>query len=317
MSSLTSATTLVPGVPLLHPEPSSSTTKSLLQAAVDAAVWWWGDFLKKSSLPLDVVKKFEDVLREHIIQKISDHWYPEMPAKGQAFRSLLVDKKAHIDPILSRSAATVGIDNLITYFTKVDSVLMWIDPDVVIVRIAYTGYSAVPPEDKILYRSNLGAGSLKIVSAKPLKTSTPPPIARPGILRTSPPGSPSSNNNSTNASFLSSYRSSSPGLNSNAAQYFPTSMHFTHPSVSQFPKPAYIPAQRHPTLLYNNIFNQTQYMSWPNSNPGPYTENWNDNQVTSTSQQPQNQPQSGTNRQQPNKMYIDYIESVLPLEAQA
>jgi hypothetical protein len=311
---------VVPGFPLPSEPSSSSTVKSQLQAAVDAAVWWWGDFLKKSSLPLDVGKKFEDVLRELIIQKISDHWYPEMPAKGQAFRSLLVDKKAHVDPLLSKAATTVSIDNFISYFSKVDSVLMWIDPDVVIARIAYTGYSAVPPEDKILYRSNLGTSNLKIVSVKPLKTSTPPPIARPGILRTSPPGSPSSNN-STNPSFMS-YRSSSPGLNSNAAQYFPTSLHFTHPSVSQFPKPAYIPAQRHPSLLYNNLFNQTQYMSWPNSNPGPYTENWNENNNpvttntanTSTTQLPQ--PQHGTNRQ-PNKMYIDYIDAVLPLEAQA
>jgi hypothetical protein len=315
---------VVPGFPLPSEPSSTSTTavKPQLQSAVDAAVWWWGDFLKKSSLPLDVGKKFEDVLRELIIQKISDHWYPDMPAKGQAFRSLLVDKKAHVDPLLSKAATTVGIDSFLSYFSKVDSVLMWIDPDVVIARIAYTGYSAVPPEDKILYRSNLGTSNLKITSAKPLKTSTPPPIARPGILRTSPPGSPSSNN-SSNPSFMSSYRSSSPGLNSNAAQYFPTSLHFTHPSVSQFPKPAYIPAQRHPSLLYNNLFNQTQYMSWPNSNPGPYTENWNENNNpvststanTSTTQQPQ--PQNGTNRQQPNKMYIDYIDAVLPLEAQA
>jgi hypothetical protein len=285
----------------------TSSTKYLLNAAVDAAIWWWGDFLKKSSLNLDVVKKFEEELRDLVIEKISDHWYPELPAKGQAYRCLSVDKKAHIDPILSKAAASVGIDNLINYFNKVDSVLMWVDPDVVVVRIAYTGYSSVPPEEKVLYRSNIGV-NLKVVSAKALKTSTPPPIARPGILRTSPPGSPSHSHD--NPAYYGSFRTASPGLNSNAAQYYPSSLHYPHPSVSQYPKPAYIPAQRHPTILYNNIFNQTQYMTW-NNHPA-YSENWNDPQPMQPFSNRQPQP---TN---PPKLYIDYLtDSVLPLEAQA
>jgi hypothetical protein len=278
-------------------------------------VWWWGDFLKKSSLNLEIVKKFEEVLRELVIEKIYDHWYPELPAKGQAYRSLSVDKKAHIDPILSKAAASVGIENFINYFNKVDSVLMWVDPDVVLVRIAYTGYTSVPPEDKVLYRSNIGV-NLKVVSAKALKTSTPPPIARPGILRTTPPGSPT-NSSDNPPTYFGSFRSSSPpGLNSNAAQYYPSSLHYPHPSISQYPKPAYIPAQRHPTMLYNNIFNQTQYMTWHSSNPA-YSENWNEPQPAiqpiTNRQQPQN-----TNNNPNSKLYIDYlIDSVLPLEAQA
>jgi len=281
--------------------------------------------MKKSALSIDVVKKFEDVLRELIITKISEHWYPENPAKGQAYRSLSIDKKAHIDPLLSRAAASVGIEisSFLAYFTKVDSVLMWVDPDVVIVRIAYSGYTNVPPEDKILYRSTIGP-SLKVVSSKPLKTATPPPIARPGILRTSPPGSPSTTSTNNNTSYLGSYRSSSPGLNSNAAQYFP-SLHFTHPTNAPpspgYPKPpAYIPAQR-PTILYNNLFNQSQYITWQHSQ---YSENWNNdnnNQLTTQQQpqppQPQQQPQQPNSQNGNRKLYIDYIDSVLPLEAQA
>jgi protein Tob/BTG len=266
--------------------------------------------MKKSSLSLESVKKFEEVLRDLIITKISDHWYPENPAKGQAFRSLSIDKKAHIDPILSRSATSVGIENLLGYFTKVDSVLMWIDPDLVVVRVSYTGYTNVPAEDKVLYRSTLGSSPTKLIS-KPLKTGTPPPIARPGILRTSPPGSPSTNS----TSYLGSYRSSSPGLNSNAAQYFPSSMHYTHPAPATQYKPpaAYLPAQR--PMLYNNLFNQSQYISWQHSQ---YSENWNNenSQIPTQQHQP---PQTAHSQQNGNrnKMYIDYIDSVLPLEAQA
>jgi len=292
-----------------------STSKSQLIAAVDSAVWWWADFMKKSSLSLDAVKKFEEVLRELIVTKISDHWYPDNPAKGQAFRSLSIDKRAHIDPLLSRSASSVGIENLLPYFTKVDSVLMWIDPDVVVVRVAYSGYTNVPTEDKVLYRSTIGS-SPKIIS-KPLKTDGTPPITRPGILRTSPPGSPSSPSN--NNSYLGSYRSSSPGLNSNAAQYFPSSIHYTHPtpaSPSQYKPPAaYMPAQR--PMIYNNLFNQSQYISWQHSQ---YSENWNNENNHIPSQATQHQPPQTVNLQQNgnrNKLYIDYIDSVLPLEAQA
>lgn len=328
ITSTVSTTTTTSTLPTQSLLTEQTTTKSQLNAAVDAAVWWWGDFMKKSALSIDVVKKFEDVLRELIVTKISEHWYPDNPAKGQAYRSLSIDKRAHIDPLLSRSAASVGIESLLAYFIKVDSVLMWIDPDVVIVRIAYSGYTNVPPEDKVLYRSNIGL-SLKVVSSKPLKTATPPPIARPGILRTSPPGSPSTTSTSNNPSYLGSYRSSSPGLNSNAAQYFPSSIHFSHPtnptpSQGGYPKPpAYIPAQR-PTILYNNLFNQSQYITWQHSQ---YSENWNNdnNQLTTQQQQQPQPPQQQPQQPQPNsqqngnrnKLYIDYIDSVLPLEAQA
>jgi hypothetical protein len=302
MSSLSSNTT-AHGV-----SADSTSTNYILNAAVDAAVWWWGDFLKKSSLSIEIVKKFEEVLKELIVLKISDHWYPELPTKGQAYRSLSVDKKAHIDPILSKAANSVGLDNFMNYFNKLDSVLMWVDPDVVLVRIAYTGYASVPPEDKVLYRSNIGA-NLKVVSSKTLKTNTPPPIIRPGILRTSPPGSPANSISDNHQNYLGSFRSSSPGLNSNAAQYYPSSIHY-----SQYSKPAYIPAQRHPNLVYNNLFSQTQYMPWHNPNTA-YSENWNEHPVTISSNR---QPQPAQTNSTHPKLYIDYLtDSVLPLEAQA
>jgi len=178
----------------------------------------------------------------------------------------------------------------------------------------------VPPEDKVLYRSSHIGSNLKIVSSKILKTATPPPISRPGILRTTPPGSPSSGPSNNPSSFLGSYRSASPGLNSNAAQYFPSSIHFSHPNPnappSQYPKPpAYLPAQR--PMLYNNLFNQAQYITWQHSQ---YSENWNNNEnnqlTTQQHQPPQQQPNSQQNGNR-NKLYIDYIDSVLPLEAQA
>jgi hypothetical protein len=298
---------------------------------VDAAVWWWGDFLKKASggLSIEQIKKFESSVREQVIVKITDHWYPEMPSKGQAYRSLSIDKKAHIDPILLKAASLVGIENLSAYFSKLDSVLMWIDPDVVLVRVTYAGYANIPPEDKVLYRSspttkNISPKSYNQRDSKnpAMVIAQPVPQNRSGLLR----GGSGSNGvinhlpvrpPSPSQTYLGSYRSSSPGLTATASQYIPT-IHYGHPA-SQFSTihkapPPYIPQQRASSILYTSPFTQPQYVhTW--NNHGQFSETWND---TPSNQSPphnsQHQPQQNSNRK---NMYIDYMDSALPLEAQA
>jgi len=322
------------------PEPSSSSPvteslpwsspKNYLNAAVDAAVWWWGDFLKKSStLSLEQIKKFENSLREQVILKIADHWYPGMPSKGQAYRSLSIDKKAHIDPVLLRAASNVGIENFSAYFTKLDCVLMWIDPDVVVVRVSFAGYVNIPPEDKVLYRSSITSNA-KNISPKSYQRDSktpamviaqPVPQNRSGLLR----GGSGSNGvinhlpvrpPSPSQTYLGSYRSSSPGLTATSAQYIPT-IHYGHPA-SQFstihkPPPPYLPQQRASSILYTSPFTQSQYIhTW--NNHGQFSESWNDN--TTNQSPPSSQPHQN-NSQRTKNMYIEYMDSALPLEAQA
>jgi hypothetical protein len=330
-----SSSTLTLPEPL--PPPSEtlpwSSPKTHLSAAVDAAVWWWGDFLKKSStLSLEQIKKFENSLREQVIGKITDHWYPDMPSKGQAYRSLSIDKKAHIDPILLRAASIVGIENFSTYFSKLDSVLMWIDPDVVVVRVTFVGYVNIPPEDKVLYRSSLTANtksSPKSFNQRDSKTpamviAQPVPQNRTGLLR----GGSGSNGvinhlpvrpPSPNQTYIGSYRSSSPGLTATASQYIPT-IHYGHPA-SQFSTihkaPPYLPQQRAASsILYSSPFTQSQYLhTW--NNHGQFSETWNDSNSTNQSPPPNSQPPQQNNSQRSKNVYIDYMDSALPLEAQA
>jgi hypothetical protein len=257
-----------------------------------------------------------------------------MPSKGQAYRSLSIDKKAHIDPILLRAASNVGIENFAAYFSKLDSVLMWIDPDVVVVRITFAGYVNIPPEDKVLYRSSITSNksiSPKSYNQRDSKTpamviAQPVPQNRSGLLR----GGSGSNGvinhlpvrpPSPSQTYLGSYRSSSPGLTATASQYIPT-IHYGHPA-SQFstihkPPPPYIPQQRASSILYTSPFTQSQYIhTW--NNHGQYSETWNDNN-TSNQSPPSSQPpqQNGNNSQRSTKnMYIEYMDSALPLEAQA
>jgi len=293
-------------------------SKSQLASAVDSGVWWWSDFLKKySSLSVETVKKFEICLRELIIVKITDHWYPERPAKGQAYRSLSIDRKAHVDPLLVKAAHSAGIENFLSFFSKLESVLMWIDPDLVLVRVVYAGYINIPPEDKVLYRN-----SYSPTKASPTKNSyhhrdnkTSPTM---GIGQPSQGGRILRGVNSTN------------GLISPiSSQYMP--VHYSQGVPSNqytVPKNPYLsqPSQRSSggPILYNTApYNQSQYIPWHN---GQFSDTWkHDTGSNSSGSSGSNTPtgnhgsplhhQNGSN--QKSKMYIDYLGSGLTLEAQA
>jgi len=224
----------------------------------------------------------------------------------------------------------VGIENFSAYFSKLDSVLMWIDPDVVVVRVTFAGYVNIPPEDKVLYRSSITSNtksiSPKSYNQRDSKTpamiiAQPVPQNRSGLLR----GGSGSNGvinhlpvrpPSPSQTYLGSYRSSSPGLTATASQYIPT-IHYGHPA-SQFSTihkaPPYLPQQRASSIMYSSPFTQSQYIhTW--NNHGQFSESWNDNNQSPPSSHPPQQ--NGSNSQRSKNMYIDYMDSALPLEAQA
>jgi len=296
------AETVNPG---FHSGDSWPSSKSQLAAAVDSGVWWWSDFLKKySSLSVETVKKFEMCLRELVIGKITDHWYPERPSKGQAYRSLSIDRKAHVDPILIRAASNAGIENFLAIFSKLESVLMWIDPDVVLVRVTYAGYINIPPEDKVLYRNSYSPTKASPTKSYHHRDKTSPtmPIgqsAQGRILR----GVNSSNG------LMSPIPSS---------QYMPVHYGQGVPS-NQYtvPKNPYLsqPPQRNTPILYNTPYSQSQYIPWHN---GQFSDTWkHDSSENSSQSSGSNTPTGTSGSPNKSKMYIDYLGSGLTLEAQA
>jgi len=243
-----------------------------LSLATDAAVQWWSDYLKKY-ISLENRKKFECSLRDCIIAKIKDHWYPGTPSKGQGYRSLVMDKLAHCDPVLLKAASSAGLsDPFSSYFKDIESVLMWIDPDVVVVRLAYSVFLNIPPEEKILFNSQ---SSKLPPSTKTPPSSTPQPYsyiprhANTSLLSPvlSPPSSPSSYH-------PPNYRPPPPVYTSpsNSHTLPPIS---TYPSYSSPHKGPYHssigPSIRNSPIYYNNnnssllLNHQAQYV-WYNNN---------------------------------------------------
>ena len=103
------------------------------------------DFLF-NKLPRRRVNLFGEELEAALRDKFADHWYPDMPFKGSAFRCLKITDSA--DPVLNRAARESG--NPIPDITEnlPTDLAIWIDPGEVSYRIGEKG------SVKILYSSN-------------------------------------------------------------------------------------------------------------------------------------------------------------------
>ena len=105
------------------------------------------DFLY-NKLPRRRVNLFGEELESALRDKFADHWYPDKPFKGSAFRCLKITDPA--DPVLNRAARESG--NPIPDITEnlPTDLAIWIDPGEVSYRIGEKG------SVKILYSANDG-----------------------------------------------------------------------------------------------------------------------------------------------------------------
>ena len=103
------------------------------------------DFLY-NKLPRRRVNLFGEELESALRDKFADHWYPDKPFKGSAFRCLKITDPA--DPVLNRAARESG--NPIPDITEnlPTDLAIWIDPGEVSYRIGEKG------SVKILYSAN-------------------------------------------------------------------------------------------------------------------------------------------------------------------
>jgi len=70
--------------------------------------------------------------------KFQDHWYPDRPAKGSAYRSIRISKEK-VDKILVNAAIDIGLDLQEILDTLPNDLTIWIDPGEVSYRIGEKG----------------------------------------------------------------------------------------------------------------------------------------------------------------------------------
>ena len=83
---------------------------------------------------------FRTVLKELIVDKFTNHWYPDKPMKGNGFRCLTIDKDTKdVDPMLIKAAEISDISKDVFLSAFRFGLALWIDPGDVSYR---TGHSS-------------------------------------------------------------------------------------------------------------------------------------------------------------------------------
>jgi protein Tob/BTG len=163
------------GGPLVMVKPSSSTELSPSKEC-EYASWWWTSQLNLAMSPTvsyEQLHHFQKTLQRILEKKYENHWYPDCPEKGSAYRSIMFEHGI-IDSVLAVSAKEARITNLRARFPT--ELIMWVDPGAI--RIAYTHspkkivvlYQKSDINDsytstQLLYQSNIDNCRLKLYNS--------------------------------------------------------------------------------------------------------------------------------------------------------
>ncbi|NXH94352.1 B915 protein, partial [Pachycephala philippinensis] len=94
---------------------------------IAAAVFFITKLVKREGrLSKDEVEKLAARLTTVLFEKYKNHWYPENPCRGQAFRCIRINKQQPRDPLLEQACEESGVD-----FSRLglpEELTAWVDP---------------------------------------------------------------------------------------------------------------------------------------------------------------------------------------------
>lgn len=144
--------------------------------------------LRINNSPLTEVQltKFQEYMCDCMYNHYKDHWFPEKPFKGSAYRCIRIN--GALDPLIERASGKMGLSPDKLYKLFPSELTMWIDPLEVSYRIGENGsicilYDQRPtilsdptpppspsPKSQQVLRLSSSPSPLKILSSSP-----PPP----------------------------------------------------------------------------------------------------------------------------------------------
>jgi len=105
---------------------------------VRSAVNFLTNILQKGSVDITIVDAFKQNLFNYLCLHYQDHWFPEKPNKGSAYRCLrIVNKK--MDPLILRAAVHCGLSEQRLKALLPSELTVWVDPNEVSYRIGEDG----------------------------------------------------------------------------------------------------------------------------------------------------------------------------------
>jgi len=93
---------------------------------------------KRKVLTPQELDRFVDSLRQAMISRYCDHWFPEKPNKGSAFRCIRIVKR-RMDPVLALAASSAGIAESSLLAVLPSELTLWVDPNDVCYRFGEDG----------------------------------------------------------------------------------------------------------------------------------------------------------------------------------
>ncbi|KAM5181665.1 protein BTG3 [Mantella aurantiaca] len=94
---------------------------------ISAVVFFLSKLLKNNrNLTNEDIEIFSDELSRILYDKYVNHWYPETPAKGQAYRCIRVNRYQGVDPDLQKACFNSGL--LYEDLGLPKEMTLWVDP---------------------------------------------------------------------------------------------------------------------------------------------------------------------------------------------
>ncbi|XP_078511619.1 protein BTG3-like isoform X1 [Lissotriton helveticus] len=101
---------------------------------------------RNKTLDQDKVEKFGEKLTAILCEKYTDHWYPENPLKGQAYRCIRINRKQQVDESLLRACDASGL--AYSELPLPNEMSLWIDPSEVSCRLGEnSSHFTVTPDE--------------------------------------------------------------------------------------------------------------------------------------------------------------------------
>lgn len=118
---------------------------------VNSVVEFISKLFRQRNLESNIINNFADGLKSAMCKYYIDHWFPERPYKGSAYRCIR-NHNNRIDPLFLTAALCVKLEVLDLVNILPKEITIWVDPENVSYRIGEEGsigtlFEGRPPND--------------------------------------------------------------------------------------------------------------------------------------------------------------------------
>lgn len=107
--------------------PGAAAAAGKMKNEIAAVVFFFTRLVRKhDKLKKEAVERFAEKLTQILQEKYKNHWYPEKPSKGQAYRCIRVNKFQRVDPDVLKACENSCI--LYSDLGLPKELTLWVDP---------------------------------------------------------------------------------------------------------------------------------------------------------------------------------------------